>query len=145
MSTITDAVTVAAARISAETGDSDTPRVGACVRAREYTRTTSTGKRLAAALRIMWADIRGSWWAPASLPTISAAWAHRVPDRSRVPGDSPILWWGWVAWTHSVGLVAPVAGAALMGMVGTAVWVLSHPARFVGAVALTTPWIIYFM
>jgi hypothetical protein len=58
---------------------------------------------------VAWADLRAAWWTPQSLPTLQQAWAGRMPDRERVPGDNALLYRGWVFYNHTVGLAVPAA------------------------------------
>ncbi len=104
--------------------------------------------RVTARLKTIGADVVSAWWLPASLPTLSAAWADRTPDRSRVPGDNTVLYRGWLVYNHTVGLAVPAAALAVVGVLTPLVWVARHPARlllaaavvaaFVAAVAATT-------
>jgi hypothetical protein len=81
--------------------------------------------------RLIWADICSAWWTPASLPTLAAAWADRIPDREKVPGGNGLLYGGWLAYNHTLRLaftalvLAGVGGLSLFG------WIAQHPARLV--------------
>ncbi len=93
--------------------------------------------RVTAAARVMWADLQAAWWLPESIPTVEEAWADRFPDRDRVPGNSDLLWRGWVVWNHTIGVAAPLLAAAVGGLLAPAVFVLRHPARFGLLLAIT--------
>ncbi len=99
-------------------------RVGPRARAQE-----PSVHRVTAFRRVVWADLRASWWLPASVPTVKRAWAQRVPDRDRVPGNSDLLFRGWVVWNHTVGLAVPVAATVIAGVLAPLVFIAAHPAR----------------
>jgi hypothetical protein len=88
--------------------------------------------------RQTWADLRDAWWTPASLPTWRIAWAERMPDRDRVPGNNSALYAGWVAWNHTIGLAVPLAAIAVVGALAPLLWIVRHPARFLLAAIITT-------
>jgi hypothetical protein len=105
------------------------PQVHARRRARGYRSLSVKGKAgdLAA---VVWADLRSAWWTPAALPTVAEAWADRMPDRTRVPGDSRFLYAGWVLSNHTVGLLVPAVVTGLVGLLTPLVWAARHPARY---------------
>jgi hypothetical protein len=96
--------------------------------AREY-RSLSVVRKVNEYGAIMWADLRSAWWTPASLPTLQRAWAERLPDRERVPGDSAVLYGGWVVYNHTVALVVPAVALVVVGALTPLVWAARHPAR----------------
>lgn len=96
--------------------------------ARMRARTASV-PRVTAAAKVMWSDLRGSWWLPASVPTVARAWAQRWPDRDRVPGNSEPLYVAWAVWNLAIALPAAVLATAVAGLLAPALFVLSHPAR----------------
>lgn len=91
---------------------------------------------------LLWADVRSAWWAPESLPTVQRAWADRIPNRERVPGNSNPLYRAWVIYNHTVGLLVPLAATAAVGCLTPAVWVARHPARLLLALLLTIPVVV---
>ncbi|GAA0719691.1 hypothetical protein Drose_05995 [Dactylosporangium roseum] len=126
--TISDAFPVAAAAADAAADPAERPekaRVHARMRAREY-RSLSV---LVNFRRQVWADLRDAWWMPASLPTFQTAWAERMPDRDRVPGGNGVLYAGWVAYNHTVGLLIPAVALAVVGALTPILWAARHPAR----------------
>lgn len=84
------------------------------------------------------ADFRTAWWTPDSLPTLSQAWREAFPDRSRVPGDSPFLYWPWVVYNH-VALLVPLLALVVVGVLTPAVWIVRHPARLALAAIIAAP------
>lgn len=89
-------------------------------------------------------EARTWWWTPESLPTLARVWADRMPDRERVPGNNPGLYWAWVVYNHTVGLLVTAAALTAVGFLTMAVWVVRHPARLlllaaaIGAVAMVS-------
>lgn len=79
--------------------------------------------------RIIWSDVRSAWWTPASLPTLQAAWAERIPDRERVPGANRLLYGGWVVYNHTLRLALTAAALAAVGAITVLSWIWQHPAR----------------
>jgi hypothetical protein len=86
----------------------------------------------------VWADLRAAWWLPSSIPTVRRAWAQRVPDRDRVPGNSDLLYNGWLVWNHTIGLAVPVAATVIAGILAPLVFIAAHPARFALAALLVS-------
>lgn len=123
-------------------GNDDTaegaPRLHARMRAREYPSPSVLVNRVGGWFGSFGstaaADLREAWWTPASLPTVQKAWANRMPDRSKVPGEWPPLYWGWVAYNHAVALPLTIFALAGVGALSMLTWALVHPARF----AITT-------
>lgn len=118
--------------------DDDRARLGPGPRARISTtegdgkiwaRVTSWGATVAA-------DIREAWWTPPSLPTVQQAWTRRMPDRTAVPGGNGLLYGGWVAYNHTIGLAVPAVATALIGALAMFVWAAVHPARFLLAATI---------
>lgn len=83
-------------------------------------------------------DLREAWWTPASLPTFSTAWAERMPDRERVPGNNSALYTGWLLYNHTVGLAVPLAALLIVGALTPILWLARHPARLLLAAVITT-------
>jgi hypothetical protein len=108
------------------------------MRARDYRSPAVVGKVKALAAVVV-VDLRSAWWTPASLPTVQRAWAQRVPDRERVPGNNPLLYGGWVTYNHTVGLLLPAVAMAAVGLLTLLVWVSQHPARLALAAAVAAP------
>ena len=79
--------------------------------------------------RQTWSDLRDAWWTPAALPTFQQAWAERMPDRDRVPGNNSALYALWVGYNHSIGLAVPLAAVLLVGALTPLLWIARHPAR----------------
>lgn len=132
----------AAAAPAAERSDSPEAaagrvRVHARMRARGY-RSLSVVRKIVDVAAVVWADLRSAWWTPVSLPTLRQAWAARMPDRDRVPGDNALLYRGWVAYNHSVALAVPALALALVGLLTPLVWAARHPARFVLTAVIVT-------
>jgi hypothetical protein len=100
------------------------------MRAREYGSRSVLVNSFADWGRQAASDLRDAWFMPASLPTFQIAWAERMPDRDRVPGSNAVLYAGWVAWNHTVGLAIPLAVLAIVGVLTPLVWIARHPARF---------------
>lgn len=110
--------------------------------ARAHARMRTRGpivRRVTAWLNIMWADLRDCWWLPASIPPLRKAWAERVPDLSRVPGENPALHRAWVVYNHTLGLLAPAVAVGIVAALTPAVWIVLHPARLGLALLLLTP------
>lgn len=84
--------------------------------------------RVTAAAKVMWADLRESWWLPASVPTFTQAWQERWPDRDRVPGGSEALYVGWAVYNHFA-LIPIALFNLLVGVLTPLMFVLRHPAR----------------
>lgn len=102
------------------------------MRARGYRSPAVTGKVasfVAESAAGVAADVRSAWWAPESLPTLSGAWATRIPDREKVPGGNAVLYGGWVVYNHTVRLAGTAAAVALVGLLAVLTWALQHPAR----------------
>ncbi len=114
----------------------DVARVHVRMRARGTSVPRVTGR-----LKVVGADVASAWWLPASLPTLSRAWAERVPDRTRVPADNGVLYRGWVVYNHTVGLVVPALALLVVGVLTPAVWIARHPARLLLATALVAAFI----
>src|SRR5688572_4808460 len=134
--TLSDAFAVKAAAATPPPVTTGTQRARVGPRARA--RTTSV-QRVTAAGKVMWSDLRRSWWLPSSLPTVHRAWAERNPDRSRVPGNSDALYWTWLVYNHLVALPAVAAVTVLLGVLTPTVWILRHPGRLLLATAIATP------
>lgn len=135
--TISDAFAVrptAAGAAARPAAASDAPHVHARMRTRG-----SILHRVTAWAEVMWVDLRSAWFLPASIPTVTRAWAGRMPNRERVPGNSDALYWGWVAYNHTIGLAVPAAAVAAIGLLTPAVWIILHPARFALAALLAVP------
>ncbi len=115
----------------------DVAQVHARMRARDV-----SVPRVTARLKTVGADVGSAWWLPASLPTLSAAWADRVPDRSRVPGDNAVLYRGWVGYNHTVGLAAPAVALAVVGVLAPLVWIARHPARLLLTAAIVAAFLL---
>jgi hypothetical protein len=86
----------------------------------------------------MWADLRESWWLPASVPTVVGAWQERWPDRERVPGGSEVLYTAWAVYNHTAVLPVVALLNVAVGVITPVVWVLIHPARLALALLITT-------
>lgn len=95
--------------------------------------------RVTAAFDRFGGDVAASWWLPSSIPTVKTAWRERIPDRDSVPGNSELLFRGWVVWNHTVGLLVPLLAAAVAGLLAAPVFVVRHPARLALAVVLVAP------
>lgn len=85
--------------------------------------------RVTAAAKVMWADLRESWWLPASVPTVAKAWSQRWPDRERVPGGSDVLYTAWAVYNHTLMLPVVALLNLAVGVLTPVVWVLLNPAR----------------
>ncbi len=94
--------------------------------------------RVTAAARVMWSDLRESWWLPATVPPVAKAWRGRWPDRDRVPGNSEVLYTAWAVYNHTVALPAVAILNLLVGALTPVVWTLAHPARLALAALITT-------
>jgi hypothetical protein len=118
--------------------------VGVVEEARPHARMRTRGTsvlRVTAGFKVMWFDLRDCWWTPASWPTLQRAWAERMPDRDAVPGDNTALYRGWVAYNHTVGLLVPLVGLLVVGLVTPALWMARHPARLLLAAAVAAPFV----
>lgn len=117
--------------------DNSTPRdVHAGTRAR-LADTLSDSKAAATVQETVataWWDARSSWVWRTPGPTLTDLWAHRKPDRDKVPGHNRALYVAWVTYNHLV-LIAAVLLAALFV-------VLEHPARFLLAAPIVAALII---
>lgn len=140
MTTLSDAFAAAAAPETEDTAEED-PRVHARMRTREYRSLPVVGK-VRDATRTAAADLRSAWWLPASMPTLGHAWADRMPDRDRVPGDNGALYVAWVAYNHTVGLIVPAVALLLVGALTPLVWTSRHPARMLLAAPIVTALIV---
>jgi hypothetical protein len=115
---------------------SESAQVHARMRARGY-RSPAVMRKIVDVARLIWADICSAWWTPASLSTLAAAWADRIPDREKVPGGNGLLYGGWLAYNHTLRLaftalvLAGVGGLSLFG------WIAQHPARLVLTLTIT--------
>ncbi len=105
--------------------------------ARMRTRDASVPRVTAAANRV-WADLRESWWLPASAPTITQAWRDRMPDPERVPGGSDLLYGAWMAYNHAA-LIPVAVFNLLVGVLTPVLFVLRHPARLALALLIVVP------
>lgn len=126
----------------AAAADGRKPSAAPSVRARVHARMRTRGPivhRVTAAVGGVWADLRSCWWAPASLPTVQRAWVERFPDRDRVPGNSDLLYRGWLVYNHTIGLLVPLVTVAAVGVLTPAVWIVRHPARLGLTLLLATP------
>lgn len=140
MTTVSEALAAAdvAAERSGITGKPvDVARAHARMRAREY-RSLSVWGKVKSVWDYLLDDIRSAWWMPASLPTLQRAWAARFPDRERVPGGNALLYGGWVAYNHTLGLALPAVALAAVGGLTALVWAARHPARLLLTGLITT-------
>lgn len=108
------------------------------MRAREYGSRSVMVNTFAGWGRQTWSDLREAWWTPAALPTFQTAWAQRMPDRDRIPGNSNTLYWGWAVYNHTVGLAVPLAAVVLVGVITPILWIVAHPARLLLAAVIIT-------
>lgn len=130
--TISDAL--AAARVAATpsgTAAVDGEKARAHVHARARVRSLPVTVKIRDVFRLVWADVRSAWWTPASLPTLTAAWAERMPDRESVPGGNALLYGGWVVYNHTLRLALTAAALVVVGALTAVVWMAQHPARLV--------------
>lgn len=134
-------VAAAAAPADSQEATPDRPRVHARMRARGYRSLPVAGK-VADWAAVAGADFASAWWTPTSLPTLQTAWAERMPDRGRVPGDNGLLYAGWVVYNHTVALAVPAAVLAVVGVLTPLVWVARHPARLVLAALIAAPLVV---
>lgn len=140
MTTVSDAF--AAADVAAEGGTApqnafDVARAHTRARARDY-RSLSVLSKTRYIASTVWADIRSAWWWPQSLPTFRQAWAERFPDRERVPGGNALLYGGWTAYNHTLGLLLPAVAVVIVGAATGLVWAARHPARLLLTGLITT-------
>jgi hypothetical protein len=116
---------------------------GARARARARVATTQRDRKylglLAAGVRTAVLDLRAAWWIPASLPTLRQAWTQRIPDRATVPGDNSVLYAGWIAYNHTIGLLVPTVALAVVGGLTPVVWAARHPARLILTALIAVP------
>jgi hypothetical protein len=82
-----------------------------------------------AAAKVMWSDLRESWWLPASVPTVVEVWKTRWPDRDVVPGESEVLYTAWAVYNHTLVLPTVAVFNLLVGVLTPVMFVLRHPAR----------------
>lgn len=137
--TISDAFVVDVAAAAPSNGHRvSLAKAGAPARMRARTRSVL---RVTSWIKTIWADLRSAWWVPASLPTVRRAWAERMPDRVKVPGDSRLLYGAWVVYGHTVGLAVPAVAVAVVGVLTVAVWIARHPARLILAAAIAAPFL----
>lgn len=102
--------------------------------ARMRTRDASL-PRVTAAAKVVWSDLRDSWWLPESVPTVVQAWRERHPDFEKVPGGSDALYTVWVVYNHAA-LIPIALFNLLVGVLTPAMFVLRHPARLALALLL---------
>ncbi len=95
-----------------------------------------------AAAKVVWSDLRESWWLPASVPTVVKAWADRFPERDRVPGGSDALWMAWAVYNHAVMLPVVALMNLTVGLVTPVVWVLLNPARLALLLLVAVPLVV---
>lgn len=112
-------------------------RTPARMRAREYGSRSVLVNTFAGWGRHTWTDLRDAWFMPESLPTLRDAWADRIPDRDLVPGSNAVLYAGWVAYNHSIGLAVPLLALAVVGVLTPILWIARHPARLLLALTIT--------
>ncbi len=91
--------------------------------------------RVTAAAKVVWSDLRGSWWLPGSVPTVVEAWRERWPDRDDVPGESELLYTAWAGYNFAA-LVPIALFNLLVGALTPVLFVLRHPARLALAALL---------
>jgi hypothetical protein len=108
---------------------------------RMRTRSTSV-PRVTAAAKVMWSDLRESWWLPESVPTVVEAWQTRWPDRDTVPGNSEVLYTAWSVYNHTLALPAVAVLNLLVGVLTPLVFVLRHPARLALALLVVVPIVV---
>jgi hypothetical protein len=78
----------------------------------------------------VWGDICGMWILPDGWPNpLRLAWAGRMPDRSRVPGDNALMYGLWVGYNHMVALPFAMLAVLLVGALTAVAWMVLHPAR----------------
>lgn len=134
-------VAAAAAPVDSPEAAPEKARVHARMRARGYRSLPVAGK-VGDLARTAGADLRSAWWTPASLPTLAQAWAERMPDRDRVPGNNAVLYRGWVAYNHSIALAVPALALVVVGLLTPVVFAARHPARLGLAVVISIPLIV---
>ncbi len=113
----------------------------ASAHARMRARDTSV-PRVTAAAKVMWADLRESWWLPASVPPVAKAWRGRWPDRDRVPGNSEVLYTAWAVYNHTVVLPVVAVLNLAVGVATPLVWVLLNPARLALLLLIAIPLVV---
>lgn len=95
--------------------------------------------RVTTAAKVVWADLRESWWLPESIPTVVDMWRDRTPDVDRVPGGSELLHRAWSVYNVAVALPVVALLNLLVGVLTPVVFVLRHPARFLLAALVVAP------
>lgn len=98
--------------------------------------------RVTAAAKVMWADLRGSWWLPESVPTVVEAWRTRWPDRDTVPGGSEVLYTAWAVYNHLLALPAVAVFNLLVGLLTPVIFAVRHPARLLLALLVVVPIVV---
>ncbi len=110
-------------------------------RGRASLATTAGDGKVIRAAKVVWSDVRDSWWLPASVPTVAKAWSERWPDRDRVPGGSEVLYTAWAAYNFAA--LLPVAlFNLLVGVLTPLMFVLRHPARLALALLIAVPIVV---
>jgi hypothetical protein len=134
-------VTVTACDVALPNGSpSDCPdSPPASTRARASVNVTDgDGKGWAGGLLHQVVDDAQEWWVLVERPpSLRELWQTRMPDRLRVPGDSGILYGGWVVWNHLRLIPAALAFALLV--------LSTHPARGINAAVMITALIAMIM
>ncbi len=98
--------------------------------------------RVTAAAKVMWSDLRESWWLPASVPPVTKAWSERWPDRDRVPGNSEVLYTAWAVYNHTLMLPVVAVLNLAVGVATPLVWVVLNPARLALLLLIAIPLVV---